>query len=58
MKNIHEQEPDLTSLNHLIYASAVISIELCNVKIKAPKANVSKKRPCNERIQKQINTSF
>ena len=58
MKNIHEQEPDLTSLNHLIYASAVISTELCNVKIKAPKTNVSKKRPCNERIQKQINTSF
>ena len=34
MKNIiHEQEPDLTSLNHLTYASAVISTELCNVKI-------------------------
>ena len=27
---IHEQEPDLTSFNHLIYASAVTSTELCN----------------------------
>ena len=34
MKNIiYEQEPDLTSLNHLIYAFAVISTELCGVKI-------------------------
>ena len=36
---IHEEEPDLTSFNHLIYASAVISTELCNLKIKAPKRN-------------------
>ena len=40
---IDEQEPDLPSLNHLIYASAVISTELCNVEIKAPKRNVPKK---------------
>ena len=58
VKNFHEQKPDLTSLNHLIYASAVISTELCNVKIKAPKTNVSKKRLCHECIQKQLNTSF
>ena len=57
MKNIaHEQKPDLNSLNHLIYASAVISTELCNVKIKAPKRNVPKKGAWPERIQKQINT--
>ena len=57
LKNIiHEQKPDLTSLNHLISASAVISTELCNVKIKAPKRNVPKKRAWQERIQKQINT--
>ena len=37
---IYELEADLTSLNHLIYASAVISTELCGVKIKAPKSNV------------------
>ena len=53
---IDEQEPDLTSLNHLIYASDVISTELCNVKIKAPKRNVPKKLAWQERIQKQINT--
>ena len=40
---IDEQKPNLTSLNHLIYASTVISTELCNVKIKAPKRNVHKK---------------
>ena len=46
VKNIiYEQKPDLTLLNHLIYASAVIIIELCNVKIKALKRNVPKKRP-------------
>ena len=57
MKNvIHEREPDLTSLNHLIYTSVVISTELCNVKIKAPKRNVPKKRAWQERIQKQIHT--
>ena len=57
MRNIiHEQEPDLTSLNHLIYVSAVISTELCNVKIKGFKRNVAKKRAWQERIQKQINT--
>ena len=57
VKNIaHEQKPDLNSLNHLIYASAVISTELCNVKIKAPKRNVPKKGAWPERIQKQINT--
>ena len=57
VKNIiHEREPDLTSLNHLIYTSVVISTELCNVKIKAPKRNVSKKRAWQERIQKQIHT--
>ena len=39
---INEQELHLTSLNHLIYASAVISKELCNVKIKTPKRNVPK----------------
>ena len=49
VKNIiYEQKPDLTSLNHLIYASAVISTELCNVKIKAPKKNVPKKRAWQE----------
>ena len=53
---IDEQEPDLTSLNHLMYASAVISTELCNIKIKAPKRNVPKKLARQERIQKQINT--
>ena len=56
VKNIiHKPEPDLTSLNHLIYASAVISTELCTVKIKAPKRNVPKKRAWQECIQKQIN---
>ena len=46
MKNIiHEQEPDLTSLNHLIYTYAVISTELCKVKIKTPKRNVPKNVP-------------
>ena len=45
VKNIiHEREPDLTSLSHFIYVSAVISAELSNVEIKAPKRNVSKKR--------------
>ena len=53
---IDEQEPHLTSLNHPIYASAVISTELCNVKIKAAKRNVPKKLAWQERIQKQINT--
>ena len=33
-----------------------MSTELCNVKIKAPKRNVLKKRAWQERIQKQINT--
>ena len=57
MKNIiDEQEPDLTSLNHLIYASAVISTELCNVKIKSPKRNVLKNLALQERFQEQINT--
>ena len=57
MKNIiDEQEPGLTSSNHLIYASTVISTELCNVKLKAPKRNVLKKLAWQERIQKQINT--
>ena len=57
VKNIiDEQEPDLTSLNHLIYASAVISTELSNEKIKAPKRNVPKKLAWQKRIQKQINT--
>ena len=57
LKNIiHEQEPDLTTLNCLIYAFAVISTELCNVKIKALKKNVPKKPYLAERIQKQINT--
>ena len=33
VKNIiDEQKSDLTSLNKLIYASAVISTELCNIK--------------------------
>ena len=54
LKNIiYEQKPDLTSLNHLIYASAVISTELCNVRIKAPKINVPKKCAWQERIPKQ-----
>ena len=57
MKNIiDEQEPDLTLLNHLIYASAVISTELYNVKIKSPKRNVLKNLALQERIQEQINT--
>ena len=43
VKNIiHEQEPDLTSLNHLVYTYAVISTKLCKVKIKTPKRNVPK----------------
>ena len=43
VKNIIDvKEPDLTSLNHLIYAPAVISAKLCNVRIKAPKRNVPK----------------
>ena len=33
-----------------------MSTELCNVKIKAPKRNVLKKRAWQERIQKQIHT--
>ena len=49
------QESDLTSLNHLIYASAVTSTELCNVKIKAPKRNVPKNLVWQKHIQKQIN---
>ena len=57
VKNIIDvQEPDLTSSNHLIYASAVICTELWNVKIKAPKRNVPKNLACQERIQQQINT--
>ena len=57
VKNIIDvQKPDLTSLNHLIYASALISTELCYVKLKAPKRNVPKKLAWQERIQKQINT--
>ena len=57
MKNItDEQEPDLTSLNHLIYASAVISTELCHVKIKAPKRNVPKNLAWQERMQKPLST--
>ena len=47
---IHEWEPDLTSLNHLFYTSAVISIELCGVKIKTTERNVPKKRTWEERI--------
>ena len=44
VKNIiYEQKPDLTSSNYLIYASAVISTELCNVKIKAPLAGTHSK---------------
>ena len=54
--NIDAQEPDLTSLNHLTYASAIISTELCNVKIKAPKRNVPKNLAWQEHIQKQIST--
>ena len=51
MKNItDEQEPDLTSSNHYIYAYFVISTELCNVKINAPKRNVTKKLAWQERI--------
>ena len=58
VKNIIDlQEPDLTSLNHLIYyASTVISTELCNVKIKTPKINVPKNLARQESFQKQINT--
>ena len=53
VKNIiDEQKPDSTFLNHFIFASAVISTELCNVKIKAPKRNVPKKLAWQERIQK------
>ena len=56
VKNIiYEQKPDLTFLSHLIYASAVISTELCGVKIKAPKRNVPEKHVWQERIQNQIN---
>ena len=54
VKNIIDvQEPDLTSLNHHIYASAVISIQN---KCKAPKRNVPKNLAWQECIQKQINT--
>ena len=57
VKNIiDEEKPDLTSLNHLIYASTIISTELCGVKIKAPEINVPKKRAWQDRIQKQIKT--
>ena len=42
--------------NLINYASAVISTELCNVKIKAPKRNVPKNLDWQECIQKQINT--
>ena len=57
VKNIiDKQEPDLTSLNHLIYASAVIGTESCNVKIEAPKRNVPRNLAWQERIQKQIST--
>ena len=52
---INKQEPDLTSLNHLIYASAVIGTKLCNVKLKALKRNVPKNLAWQECIQKQIN---
>ena len=45
---IHGQEPDLTSLNHLIYTAAVTSAELCNVKIKPLKSNVPKERAWQE----------
>ena len=42
LKNIiYELKPDLTSLN-LIHAFVLISTELCNVKVKAPKRNVPK----------------
>ena len=47
---IHGQEPDLTSLNHIIYASTVISTELCNVKMKGLERNIPKKRTWHERI--------
>ena len=40
---MYEWKPDLTSLNHLIYASAVISTDLCGLKIKTPERNVPKK---------------
>ena len=44
VKNImYEWKPDLTSLNHLIYASVVISTDLCGLKIKTPERNVPKK---------------
>ena len=57
VKNImYEWKPDLTSLNHLIYASAVISTDLCGLKIKTPERNVPKKGAWQEHIQKQINT--
>ena len=57
VKNIiDEGKPDLTSLNHLIYASTIISTELCGVKIKATEINVPKKRAWKDRIQKQIKT--
>ena len=52
---INKQEPDLTSLNHLIYASAAIGTKLCNVKIKALKRNVPKNLAWQDCIQKQIN---
>ena len=41
-KIIHDQESDLISLNQLFYASAIISTELCTVKIKALKRHVPK----------------
>ena len=53
---IYEQKTGLISLNHLIYASAVIRTELCNVKVKAHKGSVPKNRSWQECIQKRINT--
>ena len=55
-RNVIFKKADLTYLNHIIYTSAVISTESCNVKIKAPKRNVPKKGAYRERHQKQINT--
>ena len=51
-KIIHDQESDLISLNQLFYASAIISTELCTVKIKALKRHVPKKCVWQRSIKK------
>ena len=51
-KIIHDQESEIISLNQLFYASAIISTELCTVKIKALKRHVPKKCVWQRSIKK------